>query len=125
MLVFIVTAVILGGVDIFGGRGRVAGVALALLLLGTPRNSMGLASVAGPVPFGDTVARARRGPPQRSRGGAGRRSRALSPCPIPSASQATSPQAAFAPASRPRHAEPPGPGVERLHDAGVQHDTLL
>jgi rhamnose transport system permease protein len=49
MLLFVVTAVVLGGVDIFGGKGRVLGVVLALLLLGTIRNAMGLANVAGPV----------------------------------------------------------------------------
>ena len=49
MLLFIVTAVVLGGVDIFGGQGRVAGVLLALLLLGTLKNGMGLANLAGPV----------------------------------------------------------------------------
>jgi rhamnose transport system permease protein len=49
MLLFIVTAVVLGGVDIFGGRGRVAGVLLALLLLGTIKNAMGLSNVPGSV----------------------------------------------------------------------------
>ena len=49
ILLLIITAVTLGGVDIFGGRGRVLGVFLALLLLGTLRNGMGLANVAGPV----------------------------------------------------------------------------
>jgi rhamnose transport system permease protein len=49
ILLFIVTAVVLGGVDIFGGRGRVVGVLLALLLLGTLKNGMGLANVPGPV----------------------------------------------------------------------------
>lgn len=49
ILLLIVTAVTLGGVDIFGGRGRVAGVFIALLLLGTLRNGMGLANMAGPV----------------------------------------------------------------------------
>lgn len=49
MLLFVVTAVVLGGVDIFGGRGRVLGVVLALLLLGTIKNGMGLVNVAGPV----------------------------------------------------------------------------
>ena len=44
-----VTAVVLGGVDIFGGRGRVVGVLLALILLGTLRNGMGLANFPGPV----------------------------------------------------------------------------
>ena len=47
MLLFIVTAVVLGGVDIFGGRGRVIGVLLALLLLGTIKNGMGLANCRG------------------------------------------------------------------------------
>ena len=49
LLLVIVTAVTLGGVDIFGGRGRVMGVVLALVLLGTLRNGMGLANFAGPV----------------------------------------------------------------------------
>ncbi len=49
MLLFVVTAVVLGGVDIFGGRGNVVGVLLSLLLLGTLKNGMGLANVAGSV----------------------------------------------------------------------------
>lgn len=49
LLLLIVTAVTLGGVDIFGGRGRVIGVFLALLLLGTLRNGMGLANFSGPL----------------------------------------------------------------------------
>ncbi|ACI52348.1 Monosaccharide-transporting ATPase [Gluconacetobacter diazotrophicus PA1 5] len=48
-VLFVVTAVVLGGVDINGGRGTVLGVTLALLLLGTLRNGMGLANVGGPV----------------------------------------------------------------------------
>ena len=48
MILFVVTAVVLGGVDINGGRGTVLGVLLALLLLGTLRNGMGLANIAGP-----------------------------------------------------------------------------
>jgi rhamnose transport system permease protein len=48
MILFVVTAVVLGGVDINGGRGTVLGVLLALLLLGTLRNGMGLANVPGP-----------------------------------------------------------------------------
>ncbi len=48
-ILFVVTAVVLGGVDINGGRGSVLGVILALLLLGTLRNGMGLANVGGPV----------------------------------------------------------------------------
>ena len=49
MLLLIVTAVVLGGVDIFGGRGRVVGVLLSLLLLGTLQNGMGLINLPGPV----------------------------------------------------------------------------
>lgn len=49
MLLFVVTAVVLGGVDIFGGRGNVVGVLLSLLLLGTLKNGMGLANVPGSV----------------------------------------------------------------------------
>jgi rhamnose transport system permease protein len=45
---FVVTAVVLGGVDIYGGRGTVLGVVLALLTLGTLSNGMGLANIAGP-----------------------------------------------------------------------------
>jgi rhamnose transport system permease protein len=48
-ILFVVTAVVLGGVDISGGRGSVLGVVLALLLLGTLRNGMGLANIGGPV----------------------------------------------------------------------------
>jgi rhamnose transport system permease protein len=49
LLLIVVTAVTLGGVDIFGGRGRVLGVFLALILIGTLRNGMGLANLPGPV----------------------------------------------------------------------------
>jgi rhamnose transport system permease protein len=48
-ILFVVTAVVLGGVDINGGRGSVLGVVLALMLLGTLRNGMGLANIGGPV----------------------------------------------------------------------------
>jgi rhamnose transport system permease protein len=48
LILFVVTAVVLGGVDINGGKGSILGVVLALLLLGTLRNGMGLANVAGP-----------------------------------------------------------------------------
>jgi rhamnose transport system permease protein len=44
-----VAAVVLGGIDIFGGRGQVVGVLFALLLLGTLKNGMGLANFPGPV----------------------------------------------------------------------------
>ena len=47
-ILFVVTAVVLGGVDINGGRGQIAGVVLALFLLGTIRNGMGLANIGGP-----------------------------------------------------------------------------
>jgi rhamnose transport system permease protein len=40
--------VVLGGVDINGGRGTIVGVVLALFLLGTIRNGMGLANIPGP-----------------------------------------------------------------------------
>jgi len=48
VILFVVTAVVLGGVDINGGKGSILGVVLALLLLGTIRNGMGLANIAGP-----------------------------------------------------------------------------
>ena len=47
-ILFVVTAVVLGGLDINGGRGTILGVVLALFLLGTLRNGMGLANIAGP-----------------------------------------------------------------------------
>jgi rhamnose transport system permease protein len=47
-ILFVITAVVLGGVDINGGRGTLVGVVLALLLLGTIRNGMGLANIGGP-----------------------------------------------------------------------------
>ncbi len=48
LILVVVTAVVLAGVDINGGRGTVTGVVLSLLLLGTLRNGMGLANVGGP-----------------------------------------------------------------------------
>ena len=48
MILLVVTAVVLGGVDINGGRGTVPGVVLSLFLLGTLRNGMGLANIPGP-----------------------------------------------------------------------------
>jgi rhamnose transport system permease protein len=45
----VVAAVVLGGVDLNGGRGRIVGVVLSILLLGTLYNGMGLANVAAPV----------------------------------------------------------------------------
>lgn len=48
-LLFIVAAVVLGGVDLNGGRGRILGVVLSILLLGTLYNGMGLANVDAPL----------------------------------------------------------------------------
>jgi rhamnose transport system permease protein len=48
-LLDVVTAVVLGGVDIFGGAGTVLGVVLAILLIATLRNGMGLANIGGDV----------------------------------------------------------------------------
>ncbi|MDQ0468676.1 ABC transporter permease [Labrys wisconsinensis] len=49
LILFVVTAVVLAGVDINGGKGTVLGMLLALLLLGTLRNGLGLANIAGPI----------------------------------------------------------------------------
>lgn len=48
LVLLVVTAVVLAGVDINGGKGTALGVVLSLLLLGTLRNGMGLANIAGP-----------------------------------------------------------------------------
>ena len=45
----IITAVVLGGVDINGGRGTILGVILSTVFLWTLRNGMGLANIAGPI----------------------------------------------------------------------------
>jgi len=45
----IITAVVLGGVDINGGRGTILGVLLSTLFLWTLRNGMGLANIPGPI----------------------------------------------------------------------------
>jgi rhamnose transport system permease protein len=45
----IITSVVLGGVDINGGRGTVLGVLVSTLFLWTLRNGMGLANIAGPI----------------------------------------------------------------------------
>jgi rhamnose transport system permease protein len=42
----VITAVVLGGVHIFGGRGRIAGVVLALFALGFLRTGMGVANIS-------------------------------------------------------------------------------
>jgi rhamnose transport system permease protein len=46
-LIDVVTAVVLGGVDIFGGAGSMLGVLLALILVAELRNGMQLANVGG------------------------------------------------------------------------------
>jgi rhamnose transport system permease protein len=46
-LLDVVTAVVLGGVDIFGGSGSIAGVLLALVLVAELRNGMQLANLGG------------------------------------------------------------------------------
>jgi rhamnose transport system permease protein len=43
----VITAVLLGGVSIFGGKGNLAGVGLALLVILNLRNGMGLADITG------------------------------------------------------------------------------
>ena len=43
----IITIVLLGGVSIFGGSGRMSGVALAVLIVLNLRNGFGLANVGG------------------------------------------------------------------------------
>jgi rhamnose transport system permease protein len=43
----IITAVLLGGVSIFGGKGNLAGVAIAILIILNLRNGMGLADITG------------------------------------------------------------------------------
>jgi len=48
-LLDVVTAVVLGGVDIFGGAGSMLGVLLALILVAELRNGMQLANMAGEI----------------------------------------------------------------------------
>jgi rhamnose transport system permease protein len=48
-LLDVVTAVVLGGVDIFGGTGSILGVLLALVLVAEVRNGMQLANIAGDI----------------------------------------------------------------------------
>jgi rhamnose transport system permease protein len=45
----VITAVVLGGTDIFGGRGTIVGTVLALLLLGVLRKAMGLRNISADV----------------------------------------------------------------------------
>jgi rhamnose transport system permease protein len=46
-LISVVTAVVLGGVDIFGGSGSMLGVFLALILIAVIRDGMQLANIGG------------------------------------------------------------------------------
>src|SRR5262249_35014593 len=46
-LITVVTAVVLGGVDIFGGSGSMLGVLLALILVATLQNGMQLGNIGG------------------------------------------------------------------------------
>ena len=46
-LLDVVAAVVLGGVNIFGGSGTIAGVFLAVVLIAVLRNGMGLANIGG------------------------------------------------------------------------------
>jgi rhamnose transport system permease protein len=45
----VVTIVLLGGVNIFGGRGSLVGVILSLFVIGAVRNALGLANVSGDI----------------------------------------------------------------------------
>ncbi len=45
----VITIVLLGGVNIFGGRGTLVGVILSLFVIGMLRNALGLADVSGDV----------------------------------------------------------------------------
>ena len=49
VILAIITSVVLGGVDINGGRGTVLGVLVSTLFLWTLRDGMGLANIAGPI----------------------------------------------------------------------------
>ena len=45
----VITAVLLGGINIFGGRGSLVGVILALFVIGGLRNALGLINVSGDI----------------------------------------------------------------------------
>lgn len=49
ILLFVVACIALGGFSLAGGKGRVIGLILSILLLGTIQNGMGLANIQGPV----------------------------------------------------------------------------
>ncbi len=45
----VIAVVLLGGIDIFGGRGTLIGVILALFVVGGLRNALGLANISGDI----------------------------------------------------------------------------
>ncbi len=45
----VITIVLLGGVNIFGGRGTLVGVILSLFIIGALRNALGLANISGDI----------------------------------------------------------------------------
>lgn len=49
VILAVITSVVLGGVDINGGKGNVFGVLSSILFLWTLRNGMGLANIPGPI----------------------------------------------------------------------------
>jgi rhamnose transport system permease protein len=49
VILAVLTSVVLGGVDINGGKGTVFGVLASIIFLWTLRNGMGLANIAGPI----------------------------------------------------------------------------
>ena len=49
VILAVITSVVLGGVDINGGKGNVFGVVTSILFLWTLRNGMGIANIAGPI----------------------------------------------------------------------------
>ncbi len=49
ILLFVVACIALGGISLSGGKGRVIGLVLSILLLGTIQNGMGLANIKGPI----------------------------------------------------------------------------
>ncbi|HEC60880.1 MAG TPA: ABC transporter permease [bacterium] len=49
ILLFVVACIALGGFSLSGGKGRVIGLILSILILGTIQNGMGLANIIGPI----------------------------------------------------------------------------
>lgn len=49
VILSVITSVVLGGVDINGGKGTVIGVVISILFLWTLRNGMGLANIVGSI----------------------------------------------------------------------------